>query len=81
MPRRRSSVVKTLDDWSFDAEILFLAVHLGYRIHELPVTWTNDEDTRVRLLRDTWDSLLGLLAIRRRRLRGEYGQASPREEG
>ncbi len=66
---------QTLADWSFDAEILFLAGHLGYAICEVPVTWTNDEDTRVRLLRDTWDSLLGLLTIRRKKLRGEYGEA------
>lgn len=70
---------QTLSDWSFDAEVLFLARHLGHEIVEVPVTWTNDEDTRVSLLRDTWRSLLGLLAIRRRRLAGVYGP--PRRPG
>jgi dolichyl-phosphate beta-glucosyltransferase len=66
---------QTITDWSFDAEILFLANHLGYSIDEVPVTWTNDVDTRVRLLRDTWDSLLGLLNIRLGKMTGRYGPA------
>ncbi|MDP2360842.1 MAG: glycosyltransferase family 2 protein [bacterium] len=66
---------QTLHNWSFDAEILFLARHLGYAISEVPVTWTNDEDTRVRLLRDTAGSLRGLLHIVARRARGAYGPA------
>lgn len=64
---------QTLSNWSFDAEILFLARHLGYSITEIPVTWTNDVDTRVRLLRDTVSSLKGLLQIAQRRARGHYG--------
>jgi dolichyl-phosphate beta-glucosyltransferase len=64
---------QTLSNWSFDAEILFLARHLGYEITEVPVTWTNDADTRVRLLRDTASSLQGLLRIAGRRARGAYG--------
>ncbi len=64
---------QTLTNWSFDAEILFLARHLDYSITEIPVIWTNDEDTRVRLLRDTAGSLKGLLHIAGRRLRGAYG--------
>ncbi len=63
---------QTVHDWSFDAEILFLAGALGYPIREVPVTWTNDEDTRVRLLRDTWNSLQGLLRIRRQKRAGIY---------
>jgi dolichyl-phosphate beta-glucosyltransferase len=66
---------QTLSDWSFDAEILFLARHLGYAIHEIPVIWTNDEDTRVRLLKDTLDSARGLLKIAANRARGVYGPA------
>lgn len=68
---------QTLTNWSFDAEILYLARHLGYAITEIPVTWTNDEDTRVRLLRDTAGSLKGLLHIAGRRARGAYGPGRP----
>ena len=38
------------DGWFFDSELLILARELGYRIRELPVRWTDDPDTRVRLL-------------------------------
>ncbi len=67
---------QTLTNWSFDAEILFLARHLGYGITEIPVTWTNDADTRVRLVRDTLGSLKGLLHIAGRRATGAYGPGS-----
>src|SRR5439155_1306482 len=29
----------TLDDWSFDAEVLFLAHRLGFTVAEVPVRW------------------------------------------
>ncbi|MBI4765847.1 MAG: glycosyltransferase [Deltaproteobacteria bacterium] len=61
----------TLLDWSFDAELLFLSDRLGYRRVEIPVTWSNREETRVRLRKDLLNSFWGLLKIRwrHRRLR------------
>lgn len=35
--------------WMFDVEILVLARKLGYRVAEVPVTWINSEQSRVRL--------------------------------
>ncbi|MCA9782141.1 MAG: glycosyltransferase family 2 protein [Candidatus Delongbacteria bacterium] len=63
---------QTVNDWSFDAEILFLARALDYPIQEVPVTWTNDTDTKVRLLRDSINSFAGLLRIRRQQRAGLY---------
>lgn len=57
-PRQR------LKNWSFDAELLFLAKLKEYKIVELPVTWRNDGATKVRLCRDAVTSLLGLIQIR-----------------
>ena len=37
--------------WFFDSELLILAQKCGYRIRELPVQWTDDPDSRVRILR------------------------------
>lgn len=51
-------------DWSYDAEIMFLAQRLGHRVVEVPVTWTNDDKTRVRLLDATLKAIWGLLKIR-----------------
>jgi dolichyl-phosphate beta-glucosyltransferase len=39
----------TLDRWGFDVEILAVARHLGYCIKELPITWRNDPESKVRL--------------------------------
>ena len=58
--------------WSFDAEVFYLARRLGYRIVEVPVIWTDQPNTKVRLLRDAAASFTELLAIRWRAFRGEY---------
>jgi len=50
--------------WSFDSEILFLTKRFGYRFVEVPVTWRNDPDTRVRLLKDVIRSFKELVDIR-----------------
>jgi dolichyl-phosphate beta-glucosyltransferase len=58
--------------WAYDTELLFLVRRLGYPVREVPVRWTNDESTRVRLLRDTVGSLAGLARIRWRAASGAY---------
>lgn len=61
-----------INGWSFDAEVLFLAQKYGYAIKEVPVHWRNDPGTKVKLLRDTIRSFLGLLKIRANDWRGKY---------
>jgi dolichyl-phosphate beta-glucosyltransferase len=61
-----------VNNWSFDAEILFLVQQYGYLIKEIPVRWRNDPATRVNLLEDTVRSFLGLLKIRANDWRGKY---------
>ena len=61
-----------LKDWSFDAEILFLARQLGFRIKEIPVSWKDTPNTRVRLVKDAWKSLLGFLKIKLNQWKGLY---------
>lgn len=58
--------------WSFDAELLFLARRLGYRIVEIPVQWADQPHTKVRVGRDAVRSFQELLAIRWRAWRGGY---------
>jgi dolichyl-phosphate beta-glucosyltransferase len=60
-----------LDGFSFDVEALFVARRRGYRIAEVPVTWRNDEATRV----DTFKGAVAFLDLARIRLnqwRGAY---------
>jgi dolichyl-phosphate beta-glucosyltransferase len=56
----------------FDAELLFVARHLGARTVEVPVTWQYVGTHRVHPLRESWRGLKGLLAIRAAAARGEY---------
>ena len=58
--------------WSFDAEILFLALRYGLRVTEVPVVWRDNPDTRVRLVVDLPRSLFELMRIRARWMRGAY---------
>lgn len=63
-------------DWSFDAELLFLAHQRGYEIVEVPVEWEDREGTKVSLLRDAVNSFIGLIRIRLNSATGRYGRAS-----
>lgn len=63
-----------VENWSFDAEVLFLTKKLGLRVEELPVVWRDDARTKVRLGRDILGSLGGLLTIRLNHLLGRYGR-------
>ncbi len=64
---------QVLDDWSFDAEVLFLARRAGLRVDEVPVVWRDDPDSKVRLASAAIDSLKGLLKIRLNHAIGRYG--------
>jgi dolichyl-phosphate beta-glucosyltransferase len=60
-----------LDGFSFDVEALFIARRRGFRIAEVPVTWRNDEATRV----DTFKGAVAFVDLARIRWndwRGRY---------
>lgn len=67
----------TLDDWSFDAEALFLTRHLGFALVEVPVRWRDAAGTKVSRGRDALRSAIGLARIVANRVRGRYGAAVP----
>jgi len=56
--------LQKLPGFSFDVEIVFLAQRRGYRLLEVPVTWRNSEQSRVRLLSDPLLMFWDLLKIR-----------------
>jgi glycosyltransferase involved in cell wall biosynthesis len=47
------------DGWFFDTELLVLAEHNGLRIHEVPVDWVDDTDSRVRVMSTAIGDLKG----------------------
>lgn len=70
---------KTQDDsWFFDTELLLLAEHNGLRIHEVPVDWVEDLDTRVNVVSTAADDLRGLCRMARRKISGEARIDLPR---
>lgn len=63
-----------VDGWSFDAEVLFIARRLGFRVVEVPTIWADRPNSKVRLVRDTARSFSEILRIRARAARGAYGR-------
>jgi dolichyl-phosphate beta-glucosyltransferase len=63
-----------LDDWSFDAEALYLARRLGLHIREVPVRWRDAAGTKVHRGRDAVRSAFGLVRILANAFGGRYGK-------
>jgi putative flippase GtrA len=68
----RSEVARALlpsvenQSWFFDTELLVLAERAGLRIHELPVDWTDDPDSRVDVVATALEDLRGIVRVSRR---------------
>jgi glycosyltransferase involved in cell wall biosynthesis len=66
----RASVARELvniaedNTWFFDTELLILAQRRGLRLHEVPVDWTDDPDSRVAIVRTAVDDLKGVWRMR-----------------
>ncbi len=61
-----------IDRWGYDAEILFIANNLGMTMKEVPVVWTNDERSKVNLLKALPQTLGELYTIRKNAITGLY---------
>jgi glycosyltransferase involved in cell wall biosynthesis len=51
--------------WFFDTELLILAQRAGLRIHEVPVDWVDDPDSRVDIVATALADLRGLWRVQR----------------
>jgi putative flippase GtrA len=51
--------------WFFDTELLVLAERAGLRIHEVPVDWVDDPDSRVDIVRTALDDVRGIVRVGR----------------
>jgi len=65
-----------IDGFAFDAEILFLATRLGYRIGELPVPWFDSLPSRVDTVRHSGQMLKDVMRIRLLAASGAYETVS-----
>ena len=69
--------------WFFDTELLVLAERSGLRIHEVPVDWIDDPDSRVNIVDTAMKDLQGVMRLGRglvtgrlplRQLRADLGR-------
>jgi putative flippase GtrA len=79
---RRSTIQALLpavqdDGWFFDTELLVAAERAGLRIHEVPVDWVDDPDSRVDVWRTAVDDLKGVWRVLRHRRVPEIGGRRP----
>lgn len=63
-----------INRWGYDSEILFLAKKFGYTICQIPVTWSNDDRTKVKLSKAVFSTLQELYAIRKNDWDGLYSR-------
>jgi dolichyl-phosphate beta-glucosyltransferase len=61
-----------MNGFSFDVEVLVMARRRGYRVSEVPVNWTHQPGSKVRLTLDSFRMAADLIRIRAYCLRGEY---------
>jgi len=59
------------EGWFFDTELLVLAERNHLRIHEVPVDWVDDPDSRVDVVTTARDDLRGVWRMVRRFARGD----------
>jgi glycosyltransferase involved in cell wall biosynthesis len=65
--------MQTIMGWTFDVEILYIALMKGYRVTEIPIPWYHNPKSKVRVWRDSIQMARDLLSIRRNARRGLYG--------
>jgi putative flippase GtrA len=56
--------------WFFDTELLVLAERAGLRIHEVPVDWIDDTDSRVNIVSTALADLRGIMRLGSGLMRG-----------
>ncbi len=66
--------------WFFDTELLVLAERTGLRIHEVPVDWVDDPDSRVDIVATAIADLKGIARLARGFATGRIPVAQLREQ-
>jgi glycosyltransferase involved in cell wall biosynthesis len=65
------------EHWFFDTELLVLAERNGFRIHEVPVDWVDDADSRVNIAGVAKEDLRGVVRLIRNRATGRERVTTP----
>jgi dolichyl-phosphate beta-glucosyltransferase len=76
LPRFRPLLdMMKIDRFGFDVEFLYVAKLHGLRLQEIPVTWNNDERSKVNVVRDSIRMYDEVRQIRRNARKGIYATA------
>ncbi|HMK22549.1 MAG TPA: hypothetical protein VK466_09460, partial [Terriglobales bacterium] len=67
--------VSCINGYGFDLELLYVAQRRGYRIAEIPVNWTDQPGSKVRVVRDGIVMLRELTMIHQNAAKGIYSPA------
>lgn len=73
--------VSRVNGYGFDLELLYVAQRRGYRIDEVPVNWSDQPGSKVKIVRDGLSMLRELLEVRRNDLQGRYALKSSSTSG
>jgi len=63
------------DSWFFDTELLYQAQRARLSIHEVPVRWVDDPDSRVHILATAREDVRGILRLRHARSHARHASA------
>jgi dolichyl-phosphate beta-glucosyltransferase len=63
-----------MSGFSFDVEVLLMAMRSGYRVAEVPVNWTHQPGSKVRVIRDGMLMARDVLRIRANAIAGVYDE-------
>lgn len=61
---RRMFELQKMNDWSFDAELLFLINKYDLKLKEAPVRWVHKSGSKVRPIKDAIKSFMSILRIK-----------------
>ena len=71
----RLHTAQTIDGFSFDLEILYLAGKFGFRVAEVPVSWVDAPGSKVDTRKEIQRFIRDLLIIKGNDLKGVYANA------
>jgi dolichyl-phosphate beta-glucosyltransferase len=61
-----------MSGYSFDVEVLLMALRAGYQVDEVPVNWTHQPGSKVHVIRDGLRMAVDVMRIRANAARGLY---------
>ena len=59
----------TINKFCIDVEILFLAKKFNLKVYEIGITWKDDKESSVNLIRDSFNMFLDLIRIRFKKIK------------